>query len=95
MSWEAWLAPLLHGKETLYVLTVKNTQNWKHLIVIANGNNFNVSFFSSTIVLEDHLIHVGYTQFDKELLLLAFPADRYVCVCTVKQQQLILLCSLL
>ena len=28
------------------------------------------------ILLEDHLIHVGYTQFDKELLLLAFPADR-------------------
>ena len=35
-----------------------------------------ILFSSSTVLLEDHLIHVGYTQFDKELLLLAFPADR-------------------
>ena len=35
-------------------------------------------YCSSTIELEGHLIHIGYVQFDKELLLLAFPAERLV-----------------
>ena len=35
-------------------------------------------YCSSTIELEGHLIHIGYVQFDKELLMLAFPAERLV-----------------
>ena len=76
MSWAAWWAPPLHGKETVYVLPVDDTESkhWEHLTLMIIVIIF--LFSSSTILLEDHLIHVGYTQFDKELLLIAFPADR-------------------